>query len=183
MPLRFIPPQDDALLSFTVGTRIRMLGVSLDVAANGKEAVDMVAERHAAGLAPYDLIVMDNQVRSLLFCRLLLPLRGAGWGCGCAPTALTCLPTPRAPQMPIMSGAEAIREMRARGFQGTILGITGDPAGSPDRIDFECAGLDLCVDKTTEGMRAIESMLREHIALDKPAEAPSADSEEPSAGE
>lgn len=69
--------------------------------------------------------------------------------------------------MPIMSGIEATREMRKHGFNGTILGITGDPAGSPDRVDFENAGLDLCVDKTTEGMRAIESMLRAHIAFDE----------------
>ena len=161
-------PQDDALLQFTIGTRIRMLGVTLDVAANGQEALDMLAERVAANRPAYDLVVMDNQVRpSAAGCGALRPEacarplprsrvhRSDAHGARGAARAI-----PRRPsQMPSMCGADATRELRVRGFEGRILGMTGDPAGSPDRLDFENAGLDECVDKTTEGMRAIEAML------------------------
>mmetsp|Transcript_16365 Transcript_16365/g.47707 ORF Transcript_16365/g.47707 Transcript_16365/m.47707 type:complete len:802 (-) Transcript_16365:66-2471(-) len=62
-------------------------------------------------------------------------------------------------QMPVMSGAEATREMRRMGYTGLIIGLTGDPIGSPDRAAFEAAGLDACTDKTADGMRAIELLL------------------------
>lgn len=32
---------------------------------------------------------------------------------------------------------------------------SGDPAGSPDRVEFEAAGLNLCVDKTPEGLDVV----------------------------
>ncbi|KAJ1637323.1 hypothetical protein T492DRAFT_860181 [Pavlovales sp. CCMP2436] len=65
--------------------------------------------------------------------------------------------------MPIMCGADATHALRKLGFAGRIVGMTGDPGSSPDRIEFEDAGLDDCVDKTGEGMAAIEAAIRAHI--------------------
>jgi len=115
--------EDDQLLQMTIGMQIKALGVQLDLATNGQEAVDKVARRHAQGLPPYDLIVMDNQ-------------------------------------MPILGGVKATRELRKLGFHNCVIGMTGDVAGSPDRVEFEQAGLDECVDKTTDGMARIEQILR-----------------------
>jgi len=58
-------------------------------------------------------------------------------------------------QMPRCGGAEATRQLRTMGFQGIIIGMTGDPVGSPDRADFEASGLTECVDKSIEGMDVI----------------------------
>jgi len=63
-------------------------------------------------------------------------------------------------QMPRMSGATAVRELRARGYDGVIIGMTGDPVGSPDRYEFEAAGLTACVDKDSGGREYICRVLR-----------------------
>jgi len=61
-------------------------------------------------------------------------------------------------QMPIMGGAETGAAMRQAGFTGVMIGITGDPEGSPERDNFrDRAGLDECVDKTQAGMQLIEN--------------------------
>ena len=54
--------------------------------------------------------------------------------------------------MPLMSGAEATRALRAAGYRGRIVGLTGDPKGCADRMRFEAAGLDVCMDKTSRGL-------------------------------
>jgi len=67
-------------------------------------------------------------------------------------------------QMPNMSGSTAMRKLRTElGYSHLAIGITGDPSGSTDRDDFESAGLDLCVDKTSEGMRHLEEIIRERL--------------------
>eukprot|EP00306_Pavlova_sp_CCMP459_P007363 CAMPEP_0185166790 /NCGR_PEP_ID=MMETSP1139-20130426/13196_1 /TAXON_ID=298111 /ORGANISM="Pavlova sp., Strain CCMP459" /LENGTH=812 /DNA_ID=CAMNT_0027732251 /DNA_START=1 /DNA_END=2436 /DNA_ORIENTATION=+ len=63
-------------------------------------------------------------------------------------------------QMPEMSGTQATREMRRLGYTGLIIGLTGDPLGSPDRSSFEASGLDVCTDKTSDGMAQIEELLQ-----------------------
>jgi len=55
-----------------------------------------------------------------------------------------------------MGGTEATARLRTLGFGGVIIGMTGDPSGSPDRIQFEKAGLTRCVDKTPQGLEVVE---------------------------
>lgn len=62
--------------------------------------------------------------------------------------------------MPRMTGTVAAREMRNGGYSGVILGLTGDPVGSPERDEFEAAGLNACVDKDTKGVEQILKLLR-----------------------
>jgi hypothetical protein len=59
-----------------------------------------------------------------------------------------------------MCGTETVRKLREGRFDGLIIGMTGDPSGCPDRLEFESAGLDLCVDKDTPGLLAICERLR-----------------------
>lgn len=66
-------------------------------------------------------------------------------------------------QMPIMGGGDATRAIRQAGFDGTIIGMTGDPLGSSDRTEFEQSGLDDCVDKTPEGLATIEEVIKEQV--------------------
>lgn len=61
--------------------------------------------------------------------------------------------------MPRLTGAETARELRANGYRGLIIGMTGDPTGSRDRDDFQQAGLDVCLDKDTAGVDRIVSTL------------------------
>jgi len=63
-------------------------------------------------------------------------------------------------QMPEATGEVCVRQVRAAGYAGPIVGMTGDPVGSEDRARFEAAGLDACVDKTTEGVDWITNHLR-----------------------
>ena len=62
--------------------------------------------------------------------------------------------------MPKMTGAQATRALRAMGFEGTIIGITGDPMGSHDRDDFQGSGVDFCIDKDSAGVERIVHVLR-----------------------
>lgn len=59
-----------------------------------------------------------------------------------------------------MTGAQATRALRAAGFAGLIIGMTGDPAGCTDRDDFEAAGLDECCDKDTPGIERVIARIR-----------------------
>jgi len=64
-------------------------------------------------------------------------------------------------QMPRMNGATATRLLRRElGYEGTIIGMTGDPQGSPDRAEFEASGLNGCVDKDTAGVDFIISTIK-----------------------
>jgi len=69
-------------------------------------------------------------------------------------------------QMPALTGEQTARRLRAAGYTGVIIGITGDPVGSPERANFASAGLNACVDKDTHGtkyvMRVIASYSNEH---------------------
>jgi len=49
--------------------------------------------------------------------------------------------------MPVLTGEKVTRALRAGGFKGMIVGMTGDPSGCTERDDFEASGLNLCVDK------------------------------------
>jgi CheY-like chemotaxis protein len=64
------------------------------------------------------------------------------------------------PQMPLMGGSACTSILRRDGFKGLICGMTGDPFGSEDRMLFEAAGLDECVDKTPAGLDSIICILR-----------------------
>ncbi|KAG8461662.1 hypothetical protein KFE25_001280 [Diacronema lutheri] len=68
-------------------------------------------------------------------------------------------------QMPTMGGTAATRELRRRGFDGLIIGLTGDMVGCDDRTQFEAAGLDMCLDKHSEGTQLLTKLLAEHRAL------------------
>jgi hypothetical protein len=61
--------------------------------------------------------------------------------------------------MPVMNGAEATVKLREGGYSGLVVGMTGDPSGCEDRDSFEASGLDLCVDKTREGMGMLTQIL------------------------
>jgi len=67
--------------------------------------------------------------------------------------------------MPEMTGTEATRAIRAAGYAGFILGMTGDPVGSQDRADFECCGTDRVVDKEQAAMRFVTKLILERAAL------------------
>jgi CheY-like chemotaxis protein len=68
-------------------------------------------------------------------------------------------------QMPMLCGAQATRELRARGSAGLIISMTGDLVGPEDRVDFESSGLDLCVDEYVHSsslMRGVIHKARDH---------------------
>ncbi|KAJ1631153.1 hypothetical protein T492DRAFT_1144142 [Pavlovales sp. CCMP2436] len=75
-------------------------------------------------------------------------------------------------QMPVLTGEIATRTLRAGGFEGVIVGMTGDPHGCFERDEFEAAGLNLCVDKDSPGVHKFIQVLGS-FALDE---------EEPGAG-
>mmetsp|Transcript_21133 Transcript_21133/g.54492 ORF Transcript_21133/g.54492 Transcript_21133/m.54492 type:complete len:160 (-) Transcript_21133:92-571(-) len=62
-------------------------------------------------------------------------------------------------QMPKLTGEKATRKLRKAGYKGVIIGMTGDPIGSPDRDDFEAAGLSLCLDKDPAGMQSLRDII------------------------
>ncbi|KAJ1631172.1 hypothetical protein T492DRAFT_839432 [Pavlovales sp. CCMP2436] len=62
-------------------------------------------------------------------------------------------------QMPVLTGEKATRALRAGGFKGIIVGMTGDPKGCSERDEFEAAGLSLCVEKDTPGIQRIAQVL------------------------
>jgi len=65
-------------------------------------------------------------------------------------------------RMPRLGGAATTRRLRA--YNGVvIIGMTGDPSGSEEREAFEAAGLDACVDKTSNGYRRVRQLLSEII--------------------
>lgn len=74
-------------------------------------------------------------------------------------------------QMPRMDGATATRKLRTAGYEGIIIGMTGDPAGCPERAEFEASGLDCCLDKGSSGVREIIRLLFESQQLDVADEA------------
>jgi len=126
-PVRCLHVEDDMMLQLSVQARLfSRHNVPCDVANHGQEALELCAQRVAAGNPPYAFVLMDNQ-------------------------------------MPTMSGAVATRMLRSQGFEGRIIGMTGDPPGSTDREEFENAGLDECVDKTPEGLELVERYLLEHV--------------------
>ena len=61
--------------------------------------------------------------------------------------------------MPVMTGTEAARIMRALGYRGTIFGMTGDPKGTGDRMAFERSGPDCVADKDSNGMGLLEATI------------------------
>lgn len=63
-------------------------------------------------------------------------------------------------QMPNLTGAQAIRELRKLGCNTYILGMTGDPSGCPERTDFEASGANKVVDKSADGMDVLDQLLR-----------------------
>lgn len=66
--------------------------------------------------------------------------------------------------MPNMTGTQVCSALRARGFDKPVVGLTGDPAGSADRMQFEAAGLTACLDKGTLCAQRLTAMLIERAA-------------------
>ncbi|KAJ1629731.1 hypothetical protein T492DRAFT_1009021 [Pavlovales sp. CCMP2436] len=62
-------------------------------------------------------------------------------------------------QMPILTGEKATRALRAGGFEGLIVGMTGDPKGCSERDEFEAAGLTFFVDKDLLGIQRVTQEL------------------------
>lgn len=54
-----------------------------------------------------------------------------------------------------------VRELRAAGFAGAIVGMTGDPKHCDERRAFERAGLTACVDKSRSAAHAVRALLAE----------------------
>jgi len=69
--------------------------------------------------------------------------------------------------MPNMSGTEATRALRAHGYSGVVVGMTGDPTGCPERCEFEAAGLNSCVDKDSKGVAHLERLLTSYATVDR----------------
>jgi len=61
--------------------------------------------------------------------------------------------------MPVQTGREAVRELRAVGYTSMVVGMTGDPSGCADRDDFEAAGLNACVSKDTAGVHRLSGII------------------------
>jgi len=66
--------------------------------------------------------------------------------------------------MPRMGGAETTRALRAMGYSGLILGMTGDPFGCEERYAFEASGLDACLNKDSAGMSECVKLMKLHAA-------------------
>jgi len=62
-------------------------------------------------------------------------------------------------QLPRLTGTKATLALRENGFEGIIIGMTGDPAGCSERSEFEAAGLNAVVDKDNAGMKYLSSVL------------------------
>jgi len=60
-------------------------------------------------------------------------------------------------QMPIMTGQEAAKELRARGYQGHIVGVTGNAIGS-DGAAFIAAGVDTVVFKPSTAQKLADGL-------------------------
>jgi CheY-like chemotaxis protein len=58
-------------------------------------------------------------------------------------------------QMPRMNGTLCVRALRAAGFAGAIIGMTGDPLGCPEREEFDAAGLSKSLSKDSGGIVAV----------------------------
>jgi len=67
-------------------------------------------------------------------------------------------------EMPNVSGKEAVKALRDRGFKGMIVGITGHAEGSDERNDFEAVGLDACVEKDSTGSEKVVELLKQAMA-------------------
>jgi CheY-like chemotaxis protein len=174
--------EDDLMLKLTIGARISQMGITVEQASNGDEALAIVRERRADGRPPFSFILMDNQVGRIRTTRprarathALLFARPRS----CFPTrARACKHRRRAhshaapiiapffdvvsrrTQMPGMSGAECTVVLREEGHDGLICGITGDSADSEDAIEFVKSGLDGCLEKTPQGIDCILHILR-----------------------
>ncbi|KAJ1633818.1 hypothetical protein T492DRAFT_978194 [Pavlovales sp. CCMP2436] len=62
-------------------------------------------------------------------------------------------------QMPVLTGEKATRALRAGGFEGVIIGMTGDSHGCSEGDDFEAARLSFCFDKDTPGNHRVAQVL------------------------
>jgi CheY-like chemotaxis protein len=86
-------------------------------------------------------------------------------------------------QMPELGGAATARALRARGFDGLIIGATGDPVGCDDRDDFEASGVDVCLDKDSAGLEQLVERIRAHASrLPSPGDGEAGESPSPRAG-
>jgi len=66
-------------------------------------------------------------------------------------------------QMPKMDGTTAAAKMRAIGFRGTIIGMTGDPEGCDERTTFEASGIDECLDKDSAGIERVIEVVKKML--------------------
>jgi signal transduction histidine kinase/DNA-binding response OmpR family regulator len=115
---------DKTLQRSTVLRLFKPLNVPHDLAQNGREALDRILGAEGAPGAPYDLVMLDNQ-------------------------------------MPVMGGTQAARALRAAGFKGVIVGLTGDPHGCVERDEFDASGVDLTLDKGSSAIALLLAMLRD----------------------
>lgn len=186
---RVLYAEDDAVLRRSIVLRVfKPLGLRVSEATDGDDALAQFraaaappdeqssAAGGAAAPAGFSFVLLDNQVspaatRTPRRCGAGGRLGGGG---GLARVArhrrlMRAAPAPahgrlsrRANvrlQMPKLTGAQVARTMRALGFGGPIVGMTGDPAGCKDRAEFEAAGLDVCLDKGTQSVRRVKQML------------------------
>lgn len=63
-------------------------------------------------------------------------------------------------QMPILNGTATVRALRELGCTALIIGVTGDPPGCHERNCFQAAGLDMCLDKDTDGLHQLVDVLK-----------------------
>lgn len=125
---RCLYAEDDPFLQLTMSEQLfGAIGVPYDLASNGLEAL----ERVQSAAAPYDVVVLDNQ-------------------------------------MPKLTGTDVARQLRSDGCEALIIGLTGDPRGSEDREAFEAAGLDMCADKSSEGVSSIIALIQQALEARQP---------------
>jgi CheY-like chemotaxis protein len=67
-------------------------------------------------------------------------------------------------QMPNMSGTHATRALRAAGYKGVIVGMTGDPLGCEEREEFDAAGLTMSLEKDSNSVAHVLALLADMSA-------------------
>lgn len=160
--------QDDKILRKAMTYSIlNKLGVPYTQVDDGQEALDLVLP----DLHRFGICLMDNQASAhwplhapnmprVRFFRAAV----AALSARAQRSHRACSCRHRPLQMPHMTGAEAARRMRAAGYTGLIIGMTGDPSGCLERDEFERSGLDMCFNKDPVGLKAILKKIQEVLA-------------------
>lgn len=135
--------------------------VAVDMAHDGQEALEAVT----AELGRYDLVLLDNQMPRMNGTTATRRMREAGYagviigmtGARRARRGASCRHRPACARAPVASADPT----RALALARPPRDGAGDPAGCPERAEFEASGLDSCIDKDNNGVQSIIALLFE----------------------